>query len=483
MKLSTQISLGFLIAISIDLLDSYFNYTLTLKVNKDTEFLTRSETIIRNSSRLNKGIVDMQSSFRGFLLTTDDHFLSAYYDGLKTMPQLMREEGVIASSAGQRQKLDSITTLHKSWIGYADSLIVAKKAADSSPAAAKKFQYLFETQFRKEIGKSYNDGIVSLFNSFDQYEYRLREERRSALARSIKRTERFSLIFSILIVIIGSGTAIFLLLKISRRIQSLVKVAENISRGNFARVNDDKTDELSSLSNSLDVMSMRLSKNITDLEKKNVELDQFAYVVSHDLKAPIRGISNVIQWIEEDLQDEISEKMRKHLDLIPERIKRMENLIDGLLEYARISRDKSTKELVDLNALVGELAEIIVPKGCGFIFKDLPTLWTERLLLQQVFSNLISNAVKYGHGQITVSCRDTGNFYEFTISDNGPGIPPEFHERIFIIFQTLREKHDKESTGIGLAIVKKIIEDNHCTIRIVSPDGSGTNFIFTWPKD
>jgi signal transduction histidine kinase len=483
MKLSTQIAVGFLIAISIDLLDSYFNYTLTLKVNKDTEFLTRSETIIRNSSRLNKGVIDMQSSFRGFLLTAEEHFLSAYYDGLTTLPELIKEEESIASSSSQHQKLDSINLLHSLWIAYADSLIIAKKEATGGASAAKKYQYLFETQFRKEVGRSYNDRLTKLFNSFDQYEYRLREERRVALTKSIRRTERFSLLFSILIIVVGSGTATVLVLKITRRIHSLVRVAENITRGNFTRVNDGKNDELSSLSLSLDVMSARLSKNITDLEKKNDELDQFAYVVSHDLKAPIRGISNVVQWIEEDLPGEISAEMRKYLNLIPDRIQRMESLIDGLLEYARISRDRSTKELVDLNILVQELGEIIVPNKYLFKVEELPSLCTEKVLIQQVFSNLISNAVKYGGEQIAISCEDAGSFYEFRVNDNGGGIPQEYHEKIFIIFQTLREKHDKESTGIGLAIVKKIIGDKHCTIKVASLPGEGTSFIFMWPKN
>ncbi|HEY4336517.1 MAG TPA: CHASE3 domain-containing protein, partial [Puia sp.] len=127
MKLSTQISIGFLIAISIDLMDSYFNYTLTLKVNSDTDFLTRSELVIRNSGRANKSITDMQSSFRGYLLTGDVHFLSSFYNGSRTLPALLSEEKEVASSVGQRQKIDSIEQLHAFWVAYADSLIDAKK--------------------------------------------------------------------------------------------------------------------------------------------------------------------------------------------------------------------------------------------------------------------------------------------------------------------------------------------------------------------
>ena len=205
----------------------------------------------------------MQSSFRGYLLTEDVHFLTAYYNGLRTLPPMLKEEKETASSPAQRQKIDSIEGLHHRWVAFADSLIEAKKRSSFNAAAAKKYSRLFETQFRKEVGRKYNDRIAQLFNSFDQFEYGLREQRRETLSESIRRTKRFSLLFSIAMILISTGTAVFLVTRISRRIRSLVSLAENISRGNFSRVNDTRNDELSSLSLSLDMMSAKLSKNIS----------------------------------------------------------------------------------------------------------------------------------------------------------------------------------------------------------------------------
>jgi light-regulated signal transduction histidine kinase (bacteriophytochrome) len=233
-------------------------------------------------------------------------------------------------------------------------------------------------------------------------------------------------------------------------------------------------------------MSTELSKNISELEKRNKELNQFAYVVSHDLKAPIRGIYNVVHWIEEDLGEEISSEMRKYLNIIPQRINRMEDLIHGLLDYARISRDKPVKEVVDVNLMLGEIAEMLVPESFRIKIDKMPVLFAEKIRLEQVFSNLISNAVKYTTGQnplIEIQAQEKPNVYEFRVIDNGIGIDPQYHSKIFEIFQTLREKHDKESTGIGLAIVKRIIEEKHCTIKVESESGRGAAFIFTWPKD
>ena len=263
----------------------------------------------------------------------------------------------------------------------------------------------------------------------------------------------------------------------------MVQLAEGISLGNFASIKDDSNDELSSLSQSLNVMSSGLNKNISELKKRNDELDKFAYVVSHDLKAPLRGIHNAIKWIEEDLDKELTPEMQKYLSIIPQRTLRMEKLINGLLDYAR-TREKTREEIVDVNELVKEIVESVVPGNFNVEISKLPVISTERIKLEQVFTNLISNAVNYTpgeNGRISIGCRET-DLYEFSVKDEGIGIEPEYHEKIFEIFQTLREKGGMESTGIGLSIVKKILDDMHCSIRVKSELNKGSEFIFTWPK-
>jgi signal transduction histidine kinase len=487
MKLATQISLGFLIAISIDMIDSYANYSLTRKVNTNMAFLSNSEAIIRTSSDLNREIVEMQNALRGFLLTGDDKFLGRYNSGLASIPALIKQEqALVRPTPIQLARLDSIAAIHNEWLGYAGLVIGAKSQAVTNPSLTGKYQQLFLAQFKLNAGKNYNQRIDNIFRSFDRYEYHVRETRRGALAASIHQTDRSSLFFSVVLVLSSSGVAFYLVRKIARRIRSMVKVAENISRGDFTLVYDDKKDELTNLSLSLNLMSQKLNRNISQLEKKNDELNQFAHVVSHDLKAPIRGISNVVQWIKEDLTDEISPNMQNYLDIIRERLKRMGSLIDGLLEYARIGRSSYAKEEVDVAALVKDLGELLVPEGYTLAVGKLPVLVTEKILLEQVFGNLLSNAVRYtspGNAHIAVNCTERENFYEFSVTDNGIGIDEEYHEKIFGMFQTLREKHDKESTGIGLAIVKKIIHEIQGTIMVISSLNNGASFVFTWPKN
>jgi len=485
MRLSTLIFLGFFVVILLSLIDSYVNNLLSSKVNQNTIFLTRSESIIRNSSKLHKSIIEMQSGFRGFLLTDEEGFLQSYYHGLKIIPVLFKEQvKLVSSSKAQIKKLDSISALHSEWIIYANSLIVAKR--ETGPSGASHYYNLFETKLRKQVGKRINDRITLIFRSFDRTEYQVREQRRDLLTASIQRTKTYSFIFTLLTVAVGLLCSIYVVKLISHRIKQMVKLAESISKGEFILVQDDKHDELSSLSDSLNIMSQTLSKNIKELEKRNKELNQFAYVVSHDLKAPIRGIYNVVQWIEEDLGKEISPEMRQYLNIIPQRITRMEDLIHGLLDFARISRDKPAKEKVDLNKMLKEIIEILVPGNFKVTIDAMPVLFTERIRLEQVFSNLITNAVKYTQredAELMIFCAELQDAFQFTVTDNGIGIDPQYHGKIFEIFQTLREKHDKESTGVGLAIVKRIIEEIHSTIKVESEPGKGSSFIFTWPKN
>lgn len=230
-----------------------------------------------------------------------------------------------------------------------------------------------------------------------------------------------------------------------------------------------------------------LAQTTTFLEKSNQELEQFAYVVSHDLKAPLRAIANLSQWIEEDLESALTDETRHQMTLLRGRVHRMEALIDGLLQYSRVGRVGTTPELTDVNALLRDVIDSLSPPP-EFeitIASNLPTLKTDRLGLQQVFANLISNAIKHhdrADGKIWITVNDVGKAYEFTVQDNGQGIDPQFHQRIFGIFQTLVPRDQVENTGIGLSIVKKIVENQGGTIQLDSQLGKGATFRFTWTK-
>jgi PAS domain S-box-containing protein len=219
------------------------------------------------------------------------------------------------------------------------------------------------------------------------------------------------------------------------------------------------------------------------------DLDQFAYVASHDLKAPLRGIANLAQWIQDDAGGQLGSESLEHLRLLHGRVRRMEALIDGILAYSRAGRRLSAPEIIDTAALVQDVIELLaLPADIRIELPDqMPRIEAERVPLQQVFMNLLGNAVKYSRAVrpdvlVRVGWRDRGDAVEFSVSDNGPGIAPEYHERIWGMFQTLAARDKVEGTGIGLSVVKKIIESRGGRVWLESMPDHGATFAFICPK-
>ncbi len=223
-----------------------------------------------------------------------------------------------------------------------------------------------------------------------------------------------------------------------------------------------------------------------EIESANEELKNFAYVVSHDLKAPLRAISSLADWISTDYADKFDDEGRAHMRLLISRVHRMDGLIDGILLYSRVGRVKETMVAVDLNRLVPDVIDSLAPPASISVTIEniLPTLVTEPTRIQQVFQNLLSNAIKYmdkPEGEIRINCCDLDGLWKFSISDNGPGIKQQHFEKIFQLFQTLAPRDRVESSGVGLALVRKIVEMYGGHVWVESTVGKGSTFFFTLP--
>lgn len=223
-----------------------------------------------------------------------------------------------------------------------------------------------------------------------------------------------------------------------------------------------------------------------ELARSNKELETFAYVASHDLKSPLRGIAQLSSWIEEDIAENNYAEIDQHTELLRNRIKRMEKLLDDLLIFYRAGKTEGTESTLDVNDMVQEIFEIQNNKpGLLLELKNtLPTINTLSTPLEQVIRNLLSNAIKHHdreQGVIQISSRLVDDdFYEFSVCDDGPGIPEKFHERVFGMFQTLKPRDEMEGSGMGLALIKKLVENYGGHIQLKS-SGRGACFTFTWP--
>lgn len=230
-----------------------------------------------------------------------------------------------------------------------------------------------------------------------------------------------------------------------------------------------------------------LERQRRDLERSNTDLEDFAYVASHDLKAPLRAIGHLVGWIHQDIEATADAQTLEHLQLLQGRVTRLQMLLDGLLAYSRVGRSHVPVEPVDIAELVHGIVSLLVPPP-GFVVAcegEMGVIRTHRTPIRVVLENLIGNGMKHhdrAEGRIGVAMRRVDEqTVEFRVSDDGPGIAERFHERIFVIFQTLESRDDIESSGIGLAIVKKKVQTHGGTIRVESaPPARGTSFVFTW---
>ncbi len=225
-----------------------------------------------------------------------------------------------------------------------------------------------------------------------------------------------------------------------------------------------------------------------ELARSNADLEEFAYAASHDLKAPLRAIAHLVQWIGEDIAPTASPETLENLKLLRGRATRLQLLLDGLLAYSRVGHTRTSVEEVDIAEVMQDVAAMLAPTP-GFIIAcegTMGVIRTHRMPIRVVLENLVGNGLKHhdrNEGRIAVSMRQIDGATEFRVTDDGPGIEPRFHDRIFTIFQTLAGRDDVESSGIGLAIVKKKVLAHGGRIWIESaPPARGSTFAFTWKE-
>ncbi len=237
----------------------------------------------------------------------------------------------------------------------------------------------------------------------------------------------------------------------------------------------------------IDNLNKDLKLTVARLTQSNRQLREFAHLAAHDLKTPLRGISTLTQWLVDDYKEKFDDEGRQQANLLVERVDRMGELINAILQYSTITRERDKECPIDINTLVGAiLVEIRPPPNIKItINKDLPTVICREAHLRQVFRNLIANAIKFmdkPDGRIIIDYINKKDLWEFSVSDNGPGIAPQHFEKVFQFFQTLADQDGSKGGGMGLTLTRRIIELYDGQIWLTSDLGRGSTFFFTLPK-
>jgi light-regulated signal transduction histidine kinase (bacteriophytochrome) len=222
-----------------------------------------------------------------------------------------------------------------------------------------------------------------------------------------------------------------------------------------------------------------------NLEKQNQSLNEYAHVVSHDLKSPLRSIHSLITWIKEENESSFNPTTEEYFTLIQKKVEKMNHLIQGILTYSKIDKVHLVNEEVDLNDLVQNILNMVfVPEHIAIkIANKLPTIKADGFRMQQLFQNLINNAINFNdkpNGLVEIACIEKEGHFVFSIKDNGVGISKKNHEKIFLIFESIAQ--DDKSSGIGLSIVKRILDNSNEKIWLESQENKGTTFFFTLRK-
>lgn len=490
MKLITTIylAIGFILVTFCVVTIGYI--TQTKRVRASIEEVLFTSNVIREAESAQKFLVDRETGLRGYLLTGNEKFLQPYYSGRTAFVRTIRHLDTLTKGYPVQNNLVHLIEkdAHHWLVNFAEPLRKGKANAKSGTQNKVKFDSLFTITVQQGVGKRIIDQARKRFDLIEMEEEKVKQQRLQELNNSLQKTNTLAIGLTLFSIMAGSLTAFLLGKTIRKRFCHMTDLANNIANGNYnVSLTDLRHDEISTLTHSLNTMAGKLQASFTHLTKMNRELDQFAYVVSHDLKAPLRAINNLAEWIAEDLENR-EPGIIQNLSILRGRVQRMENLINGILDYSKVGRKEFPQTTFSTQEIIKEALENLSPPAFFEIVLSpaLPVITGERTLFYQVISNLLSNAFKYHHkqtGTIEIDAKEFSKHYQFEIKDDGPGIPKEFHAKVFGIFQTMEARDVKESTGIGLAIVKKIIEEKGGSIWIDTKKEVGTTFLFTWPKE
>nr|WP_285750884.1 sensor histidine kinase [Lentzea sp. NBRC 105346] len=442
------------------------------------------EPASRHAQDLSRTLLDQETGVRGFALTGEQDFLQPYLDGQKQ--QTAAEAGVRSLVGDPNGSLDRIEALAEQWRAeYAEPVIAQVRATGPGLAQAGD----------QDRAKAIFDQIRGQLTALQQNLSRDAQQARADLDDAANTALLLSIAMGTLLVLLIAAVAVVLYRIVVTPLAQLADEVREVASGDFHReIDAHGPREVVMLGEDVDAMRARIVQELSkldeysaELRRSNSELEQFAYVASHDLQEPLRKVASFCQLLQRRYGGQLDERADQYIDFAVDGAKRMQVLINDLLAFSRVGRITREHTLVDLNDVVRQVvenySERIEETGAQVVIGDLPAVRGEASLLSAVFQNLVSNALKFHgeHPEISITAERTGDEWLFTCRDNGIGIDAEYADRIFIIFQRLHPKDAYPGTGIGLAMCRKIVEYHGGTIWLNTDEGQGTTFQFTLP--
>ncbi|MBI5106671.1 MAG: CHASE3 domain-containing protein [Solirubrobacterales bacterium] len=462
------------------------------------ELLDRLDPARTAQLQLAATLVDEETGVRGYALAGRPAFLEPYRGGRRTEPEAfarlerrLRGTSIPDGMARVAAVREAMERWHRD---YADPVIAAVRRDGPAPAGTPP----------AASGKALFDAVRARLAALDRAITVRRAAARERLDDAATDTRRALIAAGVLLAFVVLAAALTLRQVLARPLRALAGEVRLVSRGDFRRpipvtgprdvvgVGEDVdrlrrriVRELEALEEAQD----RLQEQARDLARSNAELEQFAYVASHDLQEPLRKVASFCQALERRYGDQLDDRARQYIDYAVDGAKRMQVLINDLLAFSRVGRLGQEHELVDCGELVEDakanLGLALEEAGARVVIEDdLPTLRGDRSLLTLLFQNLIGNAVKFrgdAPPEVRLSAQKRDGEWLFACADNGIGVAPRYADRIFVIFQRLHHKEEYAGTGIGLAMCRKIVEYHGGRIWLEDHDGPGATFRFTLP--
>ncbi|MFB9904973.1 sensor histidine kinase [Allokutzneria oryzae] len=470
-------------------------YAITDLTSARREGVTYAQPAARLAQTLTTSLLDQETGLRGYVLTGRSDFLEPYLNGVRQADGVRAKLTELLKNGGEveRANLDAVGKAHQEWMtGYVEPTleIVRTRGASGNTGNSARGKALFDV-LRAALDRQ--------TESLDELRVKIQRQVDDAASTLVTVCVTVAVLLVLAIIALFVSTRRVVL----RPLADLRSEARRVAGGDFHhKLAVRGPQEIHDLGHDVDEMRghilrelralqeahRALDQQAKELQRSNAELEQFAYVASHDLQEPLRKVAGFCQLLSTRYRGQLDERADQYIDYAVDGAKRMQVLINDLLAFSRVGRISVAATTLDSAALVAQaernLAAAIEDTGAEIVTADLPTVHGEASLLTTVFQNLIGNAIKFRGEEpprVRIDARRVADMWEFSCTDNGIGIEPQYADRIFVIFQRLHPKETYAGTGIGLSLCRKIIEHHGGTIRLDTDHHEGTRFVFTLP--